>query len=81
MRLSDDVLENICGVVGASPHGKCGDSPHIWGGSGARAGEVPSCYRDYFGNLSFFWGIFRDITPIAARQALGWEFRGFLALG
>jgi hypothetical protein len=40
-----------------------------------------SSYRDYFGNLRFFWGIFRDITPIAAYQPLGWEFRGFLALG
>src|SRR3981081_4043937 len=43
-------------------------------------GEVPSYYRYYLGNLGFFWRIFRDITPIAARQALGWEFRGFLAL-
>ena len=39
--------------------------------SRAGFGEVPSSYRDYFGNLCFFCGIFRDITPIAARQALG----------
>jgi hypothetical protein len=43
--------------------------------------EVSSSYRCYLGNLGFFWRIFRDITPIAARQALGWEFRSFLALG
>jgi hypothetical protein len=43
--------------------------------------EVPTSYRYYLGNLGFFWGIFRDITPIAAPQALGWEFRGFPALG
>jgi hypothetical protein len=43
--------------------------------------EVPTSYRYYLGNLGFFCGIFRDITPIAAPQALGWEFRGFLALG
>src|ERR1700687_291007 len=48
--------------------------------SAAGLGEVPSSYRYYFGNLGFFWRIFRDINPIAARQALGWEFRGFLAL-
>jgi hypothetical protein len=41
--------------------------------------EVPSSYRDYFGNQGFCYGIFRDITPIAAGQALGWEFRGFPA--
>jgi hypothetical protein len=56
-----------------------------WGCLGAVSGaglwEVSSSYRCYFGNLGFFWGIFRDITPIAARKALGWEFRGFLALG
>jgi hypothetical protein len=28
--------------------------------------EVPSSYRDYLGNLGFCYGIFRDITPIAA---------------
>jgi hypothetical protein len=49
--------------------------------SGRSPGDVPTSYRYYLGNLGFFWGIFRDITPIAARQALGWEFRGFLALG
>ena len=54
---------------------------HIRATSAARLGDVPSSYRYYLSNLGFFWGIFRDITPIAARQALGWEFRGFLALG
>ena len=39
--------------------------------------EVPSSYRDYFGNLGFFCAIFRDITPIAARQPFGLEFRDF----
>ncbi|MGC1474684.1 MAG: hypothetical protein WA804_02490, partial [Terriglobales bacterium] len=34
----------------------------------------------YLGNQGFFWGIFRDITPLAARQAVGWEFRGFSGL-
>ena len=52
----------------------------VGGISAAGLGEVPSSYRCYFGNRGFFWRIFRDITPIAARQALGWEFRGFLAL-
>jgi hypothetical protein len=28
---------------------------------------VPSSYWDYQGNLGFFCGIFRDITPIAAQ--------------
>jgi hypothetical protein len=55
--------------------------PLCWGDSTAGFVEVPTSYRYYLGNLGFFWGIFRDITPIAAPQALGWEFRGFLALG
>jgi hypothetical protein len=42
-------------------------------------GEVSSSYRDYFGNQGFCYGIFRDITPIADGQALGWEFGGFPA--
>jgi hypothetical protein len=47
--------------------------------SGAGSGQEPSSYWYYLGNQGFFWAIFRDINPIAARQALGWEFRGFLA--
>jgi hypothetical protein len=38
-----------------------------------------SSYWYYLSNQGFFWGIFRDINPIATRQAWGWEFRGFLA--
>ncbi len=64
-----------------------------WGSSGSESsagrGEAPSSYRDYFGNLGFFCAIFRDITPIAARQPLGWNsvisglvfWLGFLRLG
>ena len=52
-----------------------GISPLVGAAFGLRPplglGEVPSSYRDYLGNLGFFWGIFRDITPIAAHQALG----------
>ena len=48
-----------------------------WGRIGSEsagwAREVPSSYRDYFGNLGFFCAIIRDITPIAARQPLGWN--------
>jgi hypothetical protein len=54
---------------------------YIGATSAAGLGDVPSSYRYYLGNLGFFWGIFRDITPIAAPQALGWDSRGFLALG
>jgi len=46
---------------------------------GAGISEVPSSYWYYLSNQGFFWGIFRDINPIATRQAWGWEFRGFLA--
>src|ERR1700758_4396217 len=46
---------------------------------GARLSGVPSSYWYYLSNQGFFWGIFRDINPIATRQAWGWEFRGFLA--
>jgi hypothetical protein len=59
----------------------CSELPLFWGDSTAGFVEVPTSYRYYLGNLGFFWGIFRDITPIAAPQALGWEFRGFPALG
>jgi len=60
-----------------------GYSGHIYGraGLGGRpvVGVVPSSYRDYQGNQGFCYGIFRDITPIAAYRALGWEFHVFLA--
>jgi hypothetical protein len=48
----DAVFRLYCGCAGArrAPGG----------------GEVPSSYRDYFGNQGFCYGIFRDITPIAA---------------
>jgi hypothetical protein len=79
---ADDLFRSRFGARVASKNAAlCSELPLCWGDSTAGFGEVPTSYRYYLGNLGFFWGIFRDITPIAARQALGWEFRGFLALG
>ncbi|MGB8008141.1 MAG: hypothetical protein WCF48_13515, partial [Terriglobales bacterium] len=51
--------------------------PWIAGKSSVSEPEFPGCSRYYLGNpaavLFFFWSLGCDITPLAARYALGWE--------